>query len=481
MSPHIPNLLGAPTILSTHHLFTQTLIESVLNLRSADFYGFTGPMVERNHTLPGIAKIAAEFSKICNFTPVVVDLQEFETNGIDLTKYRGAVVPFVVQNIITATQNCCQTVTNTTVSLSFYHKFNFAYCDFNREIIPNDLSLLLYPFDPKTWMYLLLLSVLLAFYFLIADRKEVSKFESIYTIFAAYLLFYWPSRGTQKSKLIVLWFMACIVLNTIYSGVLTSLLVAPLQLDVIKNVEELADRKYNLTFANVGHFSYIILLVGNLFKSQEAAELLKPKHSNVTPTSSPGLTLSTAILQPTLHEFIETLSTTPATATFGPWEYSSYIWTMVQARNEAMNKKTKKKSKLRTCHIGRELSSKNANPTFWIFKFPQQIESDSFAYAFNVMHASGIHDYWMNTFFWMQACKRAQDVNKYKTISEVVSSVGGEVWPLGFDKGSVSVVFRLYVVCIFLCVLVFLLECAKRKFGIHFREMLCCYAYLKMG
>lgn len=51
-------------------------------------------------------------------------------------------------------------------------------------------------------------------------------------------------------------------------------------------------------------------------------------------------------------------------------------------------------------------------------------------HAFNIMHASGIHNYWMDLFFWMQASPRIQDVNKYKSISEVKPSTGNKVWPL---------------------------------------------------
>ncbi|XP_035712109.1 uncharacterized protein LOC118437285 [Folsomia candida] len=451
MSLKMPNFQGAPIILGTHRLFTQTVVDSVYNLRAADFYGYSGPMLERNSTLPGIAKIAAEFSKFCNFTPIVKELDELGKSE----NFTGAVIPFVVGSVVSKTKNCCGGHIETSVSLSFYHEFNFAYCDFNREIVPNDVSLLLYPMDSMTWIFLLVSSMLLCIYFIVGGKLRKGwedKSGAIFSVFATYLLFNWKTRTTNNSGLLILWSFVFIVLNNCYSGVLTSLLVAPLQLDVITGVKGLVEKKYNLTFGTFGAFSYVLILVGNLLESQKV---------NSDNSSLPGLTLSTALKLPTLPEFIETVAFTPKTATFGPWEYSSQLWNTLQNRNDEYNARTKHKSKQRSCHIGRELSSQDANPTFWIFKFPGKETTSRVSHAFNRMHSSGIHDYWMNVFFWMQASPRAQDVNKYKSISEVKSTTGGKVWPLGFDRGSVSVVFRIYLICIAGSGLVFGLEFVK--------------------
>lgn len=265
----VPNFQGAPVILGTRKFFTQTLIKSLYNVRGADFYGFSGPMAQRNRSLLGIAKIAAEFSKLCNFTPVVKEYEELGKSEIE--NFAGIVIPFMPASVISNTENCCGEKVRTSISLSLYHKFYFVYCDFNREIVPNDVTLLLQPFDGMTWISLLTLSILLGIFFLVAAklRRSGDTGGAIFSIFATYILFHWPNKATNNSGLIVLWSFVLIVLNNCYIGVLTSLLVAPLNLDVITGVKGLIEKNYSLTFTKLGHLSGVIRSVGELLDSQK--------------------------------------------------------------------------------------------------------------------------------------------------------------------------------------------------------------------
>lgn len=239
-----------------------------------------------------------------------------------------------------------------------------------------------------------------------------------------------------------------------YSGVLTSLLIAPLQQDVLRIVDDLKKKNYNFLYTNAGYFKNIVFMTK-----------LMAKYSPVS--SSLQILTNEIQMKETLPELVRSLAFNSRTVLFGPFLLIMMYWKLLTEANEEDHRQTKNKNLKRYCHMGKELSSTYSIPEAWAIvsnDFQRKVNinggnsidknnnSNGIATAIllssnmlNLLHrleANGIHPYWMHFFYRIQGTKRAHDLNRFKSKTETILEIPVE--PLGFYRGNVSVIFSIY-------------------------------------
>ncbi|CAL8089549.1 unnamed protein product [Orchesella dallaii] len=435
----IPKLNGSSILIGTHGLVTQTMLSSISNARAADIYGFSGITQERNKTLIAIGKLVTEVAKLCNFTPLVSDLSDIHSGKVDKTSYSGLIIPFVVPKLVASHYTPLEK-TGGSIFLSVYQYFNFVYCDINRDIQKIQLDLVLQPFDMLVWLFILIGSIIMSLMmgFTTNTGFQTGVFMTVAGIFSDVITL------NNKSKLLLLWLLSSFILNNLYSGVLTSLLIAPVEPDVMRRVDDLVERNYHFVYTTAGYFKTILFMTKLM-----AAD---------SPVNSSLRILAGSIeVRNTLPELINSLAFETQTVLFGPFLLIMMYWKFLTEKNEQEAKKSNTLKFKRFCHMGKELSSAYSIPEAWVFNMNHEgVKSSHFSHLFYRLDANGIHPYWMHFFYRIQGTKRAQDLNRFKSKTEPKEEVPVE--PLGLHKGSVAVIFVLYVICVVICVLVFSTE-----------------------
>jgi len=446
MSHPTPNLLGAEVLIGTHNIITQTMLNSVTPARAADLHGFSGITKERSFTLLVIGKLVAEFGKICNFTPVVVKLNDVEKGIVNETDFAGTIIPFVVPKVVM--KNCCPLAkTHASMSLTVYQYFNFVYCDIDRDRNSN-LGILLLPFEVSCWLFIALFVFLVPL--LLTTKMPKRYFDLLFVTFASLLSQEISVTRRNRSILLILWVFGTMVLNTLYSGVLTSFVISPGEKDVIRTVDELSGRNYRLLYADSGFFKYVSSMVQQLLSVDESMG------NNKTMSDKTSLELLVQSIQfdSSLPAMIESLAMgSGSSALFGPFLLVMEYWFILTKKIDSYSGSSKTR---RSCHLGKSLSSKYAHPEVWIFKEGNLVSSAELARVFNRLHANGIHEFWMDVFERIQGSPRAQDLNKFKTSTDIKVEIPVE--PLGFHNGSTAVVFLLGAMGVMISFAAFLIE-----------------------
>jgi hypothetical protein len=490
ISKMLPDLQGAQVLIGSHGTITQSMLEAVgaSSVRAADLHGFAGPTAERNFTLIAIGKLVAELGMICNFTP-----QAFSLKNKLIEQRNLLVIPFVVPSVVSSVFS--PTVqSKASVSLSVLQYFNFLYCAADLEVQPTNFYVLLKPFRLYCWICMIICSLILPLVLkleLKGNNTRYGYFRLLFVILSALV-----SQGTNteetiiltltrnntrklsRSKILILWILFSFVLNNIYSGALTSFLISPVEKDVIKDVAGLDQNRHRLIYTDKGFFGYIMLMVEQMIVSINS--------NSGSNERSPLQNLYLGkIVKSSIPLMIDALAFESKTALFGPYALILTYWSMLtmkisQERYTQLGKKLR-----RECHIGKYLDSAFSVPEVWIFRdlslkenVPNRTETEqsqilyinldetedkgdellaaSVGKVFDNLHDNGIHAFWMDVFFRIQVANRAQDVNRFKSRTEVTVEV--PVQPMGLYNGSSSIIFVVYLVCIGVCIIAFLCE-----------------------
>lgn len=446
----LPNLNGATLLIGANKgVITQALLDTVAGARTFDIHGFTGYTKDRNKTLLAIGKLVTELAQLCNFTPkaiplgnpsVAMKLFENESNS-------GILIPFVVPSVVSP-HFTPLSKTKASVMLSVYQYFNFLYCAQSENVLRIDMKVIALPFDKYIWMLLILSVILITVfgsYAIIPRDATAMALTSVGALFSqttsatrATTNYYWKNR----SFLLLLWIACCFVLNNLYSGVVTSILVAPVEPDVIKTVDGLVSRNYRL--ASHDQFKYVFKMTEKIALGQK-------------PNSSLRSLVQTVVIFPSAPQFMEGLAFQRNLAMFAPYMVAMAFWQILTERNSVAWKRTRKPQlRNRYCHLGKELSSTHSLPEVWIFRMKQQQLSKELGHTFSRIDSVGIHDYWMKVFFRLQVTRRAQNIYRFKSKTEVKEDLPVE--PLNLHKGSIVVIFVMYALCTCICVVLFLGE-----------------------
>ncbi|CAL8089558.1 unnamed protein product [Orchesella dallaii] len=491
----LPNFKGAPLLITHQGILTQTLVDSMASARAADIYGFTGISSERNTTLLGIAKLITEFARICNFTPKVVLQQNIQSGLINESQFIGMISPYTIPKTISA---CCTPLikSHASITLTLYMYFNFVYCDIERELQQTNFQVLLQPFGNLIWIILLTTMVLMTV--CLSKTMRIGISLSVFVTIGSVFSIASVTNNKWKSTLFSLWLVGCLVINNMYSGVLTSLLISPAGQDVMKAVDDLVKRDYRLLYIPQGYFKNIQLMIQGMVDAIAAAGVKQTNSNNSSVSSSFNQSMmvphknpvhymsiqknSTTTLEKlfisienkkNLSELVNALAFQPKVALFGPYLLIMMYWIILTEKNQQEYQRSRNKNTRRYCHMGKVLSSMYSVPEMWIFKMNPEITtitSHDMATLFYRLEENGIHVFWMSIFFQLQTSNRAQDVHRFKTRTEAKEDVPVE--PLGFHKGNVYIIFIVYIICVLICGSVFLSEIILNRVyeGVHSTE-----------
>lgn len=125
--------------------------------------------------------------------------------------------------------------------MAVYQYFNFVYCDVNRDIQQINLRLILQPFDNLMWLCLCVGGIAVKLTILTAyssnsnttrRSSNISRSSTYYELVTATFMtisgiFSDTITLNNRSKFLLVWLVVCFILNNMYSGALTSLLIAP--------------------------------------------------------------------------------------------------------------------------------------------------------------------------------------------------------------------------------------------------------------
>ncbi|CAL8089555.1 unnamed protein product [Orchesella dallaii] len=440
----IPNLNGSIMVIGGNiGILNQNLLDTVASARIFDMHGFSGYTQERNNTLLAIGKIVTELAHLCNFTPIIRQLSEpssvqslYNDKGTS-----GMIMPFVVPAVVSR-QFVPMIKTRASLVLSVYQYFNFVYCEQSKDVLGIDLRKLAQPFRLNTWLALIFSFVLMT----AAGSLVITKNVTSMALISVAALFSQTQANYNRHPLLPLWLLCCLILNHMYSGDVTSELVAPVEQDVIKSVDDLVTRKYHLVYTP--RFKYMIKM------AEKMASVGKTNGSSNS--SSLHILLNSIIFLPTTPDFLKALAFQPRSAFFAPYMATMSFWHTVSNMNKKAYRRTRKVKFKRYCNLGRELSTAHSIPEVWIFKMKDPNMSTLLAHTFHRIDSAGIHDFWMKVFFRLQVASRAQDVYIFKSKTEVVTEETIE--PLSLFKGNVLVIFIMFFICIVICVTIFLVE-----------------------
>lgn len=444
----IPNLNGSTVLIGGFAgMLTQSLLDTIGPARIHDIYGHAGFTRERNGTLLVIGKLVMEFAQLCNFTPVLLRLgspspTKLESNHSSLPR-QNLIIPFVVPSVVSP-HFTPMNQSKASFSLAMFQFFNFVYCDYSKKILGIDLKVIGRPFDQFVWLCLILSGAVIAGVCssIKNARKDVGKVALV--TFAA-VFSQSTIHGNSKSLLILLWFAGCLILNNMYSSVVTSLLVAPVEGNVIKTVDELAARNYRIVYT--AKFDYLHKMVRKLAFRQNHDSSIQTLVNNM-------------IIMPSgdIKAYFQVIAFQKNRALLAPYMAALSFWQLLTDMNYERWRKTKSlQFRNRFCYIGRELTSKYSIPEVWIFNMNKPKLSKDLAHAFHRFDSAGFHDFWMKVFFRIQVAKsRAQNIYKFKSKTEVKQEVPVE--PLDLLTGSTLVIFVLYALCVLICLGIFFLE-----------------------
>lgn len=441
-----PNLNGSTVLIGANvGIITQTLLSTIGPARTQDIHGFTGYTKERNKTLLAIGKLVTELAQLCNFTPKAVSLRD-PTVVMKSVGNEGILIPFVVPSVVSL-HFAPLSKTKASMRLSVYQYFNFLYCDQDKDFVGIDIKVIVLPFDKFCWIFLILGCVLitaLGSFTIFPNDVSAMALASIGALFLQTTTTTANYSKTKRGKSLFLltWLASCFVLNNLYSGVVTSFLVAPVERDVIKTLDGLVSRNYRLAYHE--QFKYVLKM----------SEKIAMGHR---PNASLKILVHSAVIFPNPPEYLEALAFQSKLAMFAPYMATMAFWQLLTQKNrEAWRRTGNTKFRNRYCHLGKELSSAYSIPEVWIFRMKQQQLSQELGHTFSRLDAVGIHDYWMKVFFRLQTTRRAQNLYRFKSKTEVKQDLPVE--PLNLQRGSVVVIFVLYAACTLACLLSFFLE-----------------------
>lgn len=304
----------------------------------------------------------------------------------------------------------------------------FIYCDFIRQedISEWDFTLLLIPFDKRTWLLLIIV-------FLVVVPLS-GKFSSVIMPILSATFSIGTTGLAEKSKIFILWMAMCMILGNMYSGEVTSKIMVPPKDAVLTEFWQLEDRNYTAIAPQSTN-----QMLGNVINYLE----------NIRSTSgqiAKRLLETVKIVDAQIINEI-LLFNTSRFVVIGPWTYIHLVdWS---CRSLARNQEERK------CHLGKELVQMGDN--FVIFLPPRNSE---LATTYQKLIEAGIHQRWDQEVNGIMHSQRVQDRVRVKSPTTILE----EAVPVKAQrlKGKMVTMFLLWGVCVIISLIGFGLELIVR-------------------
>ncbi|CAL8108401.1 unnamed protein product [Orchesella dallaii] len=342
--------------------------------------------------------------------------------------------------------------------------YNFAYCappNFKGML---DYSILLQPFQNIVWISLVvaLVSSTAALLRKFSGREIISTFLSLVSALVSMSVVFDKNVRLKHSALFMSWMFVAVVLNNLYTGILTSLLVKPLEEKTFGEIKDLVANNYTGIFPK--HLATILLAVQDQIRFQSES---KEKQSSKIVDYMKFLVGKNIeerhLLEPA---FTEALAYKPKLALFGPWAFAIMGRNQAQARikadveiSSAKGGKVKILKEKRSCYIGRKLEA--ASPGVLCAFYPPGV--DKLYQSYQRLVQTGIYLVYLNEFSGMNYAPKMQERLKVK--SETVLAKDEDTH---FEPMEVTQALRILLVLIMLlilCSVCFILEVAWYNFS----------------
>ncbi|CAL8108398.1 unnamed protein product [Orchesella dallaii] len=341
--------------------------------------------------------------------------------------------------------------------------YNFAYCappNFKGML---DYSILLQPFQNIVWISLVVALVLSTAVLLrkISGGEVISTFLSLVSALASMSVVFGKNIRLEHSALFVSWMFVGIVLNNLYTGILTSLLVKPLEEKTFGEIKDLVKNNYTGIFPK--HLATILLAVQDQIRFQSES---KEKQSSKIVDYMKFLVGKNIeerhLLEPA---FTEALAYKPKLALFGPWAFAIMGRNQAQARIKAdavilrhKNGKDKTLEEDRPCYIGKKLEA--ASPGMLCAFYPPGVDRLYMGYQRLVQTVTYL--VYLNEFSGMNYGPKVQDRLKVKSEVEVVSDKVNHFEPM--EIAQALRILLLLVMFLVFCSICFMFEVISYTF-----------------
>ncbi|CAL8108395.1 unnamed protein product [Orchesella dallaii] len=290
--------------------------------------------------------------------------------------------------------------------------YNFAYCASPSFKSVLNYDILLQPFTTKVWTSLLLALVLSTFALLrkISAREIISTFLSLSSTLVLMAVIFDKNIRLKRSALFVSWMYVAIVLSNFYTGILTSLLVKPVEEKTFGELKDLIGNNFSAIFPK--YLPTQLLAIKDQLELQGEAknDEIRPKHTTLVESlrilvgHNPD---ERNLLEP---NFTEALAFHPKTTIFAPWPFAIMGRNKAQALIKASTVTHKSKFK-RSCYIGKKLES--ATPALLCAFYPPGVEK--LYHTYQIFVQAGIYFMYLNEFSAMNYASRVQDRLKVKS------------------------------------------------------------------
>lgn len=345
---------------------------------------------------------------------------------------------------------------------SFSVPYNHAYCapktleDFSIR----QISVLLSPFQWSVWTAVIttLLSLSLALTFVTKySWSPLDNISILITLMFDFLAVSIKDQRVNGRLLHVCWLYACVLLNNLYTGTITSTLIKPSPEETLESLKDLVVSNYVAIFPK--------FLPAQLTAITEALKIFE---NNTDVEGNTNVVYFRKLVGENpegrhlmREEYMKSfLSTSPKVALVAPSLFA------IQTRNKAQNmlklqrmqelKKTNqalRRKTVVTCHIGKQLVVITSAANYWSF-FPPY--TNELYRSLQLLAQNGIFFMWMKEFFGMNYADRVQDRQKVLSSTQIASQ-DTQFHPMGFHHTHTTTIFLLWTILIVLSFVWFIL------------------------
>ncbi|CAL8127417.1 unnamed protein product [Orchesella dallaii] len=299
--------------------------------------------------------------------------------------------------------------------------FNFIYCSTPAVKVQNiwDLKIIFHAFKRNVWaalwFNLLIYAVILSKTYRLQDMLSAvfALFTSLLSGNANFGL-----KHLKRSVLFTVWMLTSMLLSDYFTGSMTSLLVKPLEEDVMTKLSHLVQRNYTLIFPAIlpTVFQLVSVSVYGRVQSDYSERVNLPFQQ----TTDMGMLHKILGRNETYNKlgtgiFLQEIYYGARKATLGPWPYCMLIYNRVMGFIKIKQLSQKRKNRIvRHCHIGKELIPSGG--LFWGF-FPPS--NQKLMETFQTFQEAGIHSYWITEFYGMGFANKVQERSKIKSPTSI--------------------------------------------------------------
>lgn len=322
--------------------------------------------------------------------------------------------------------------------------FNFVICELPKRKYQSiwELSMFLDPFGFWVWIGLAVTFLLVGLLAFSSFLNKRNSFSPAFLQALSVLLSPGGSGIRKNSILFVLWMETCLILDTFYSGKLTSEVIRPAPVETIENLVQLEKSNYRLIFSELVFYGAIKMAVASIH--------------NTTVIPKDFVTLQTIVgshetlLYGNLKFFAELIHEDKvASMALWPFAARQAIIGSHMISDEGNNLR---KSTTKQCYVGKKLI--HFGRVFYAFTPPG---SAILIKVFRRLGAAGIVYRWSKEFEEMTHSSRVQNRGRVKSRTSV-EAINSNVFEKLALEGKTVTIFLLWIGCISGSLVVFLFQ-----------------------